>query len=125
MYYDYEPAPIKDPLYDSEHFALTAKIKNTVKNRKALREHAKEAIADYSPLATWLALDDQGDLRLIVELQGGTFYCGSDPLLAKTGSASKAHGQGAAKDKYGKKYKTQTAYLRDFLGEDYARIFGE
>lgn len=101
-------------------------IKATAANRKLLRSHAKEALRDYSPLMTWLVLDDNGNLFEIVEPQGQTYYVGNDEVIASTGSFHKAHGDGAACDKYGDKYKTQREYLIDLLGEDeYARIFAK
>ena len=60
------------------------------------------------------------------EPQGQTCYVGNDEVIASTGSFQKAHGDGAACDKYGDKYKTQREYLIDLLGEDeYARIFAK
>lgn len=99
-------------------------IKNTVANRKALRAHAKEALRDYSPVMTWLILDDDGDLYEICEPQGQTYYTGSDIVIAKTGGFAKAHGDGAARNENGEKYRTQRDYLMDLLGKnDYDRLF--
>ena len=105
---------------------MTAQIKATVANRKVLRSHAKEAMADYSPVMTWLLLDNDGDLHEIIEPQGQNYYTGSDEVIATTGGFRKAHGDGAAVNGYGEKYKTQMAYLTDLLGEkEYNRIFGK
>lgn len=102
----------------------SSKINNTVKNRKVLRDHAKEAMADYSHLMTWLLLDDDGDLSILSEPQGQSEYIGSDTVISTTGGFHKAHGDGAATDSDGQKYTTQKAYLADLLGElDYKRIF--
>jgi len=99
-------------------------IKATVSNRKALREHAREAIAKYSPEMTWLVVDDDGDLRIIAEPQGQTEYVGEDEVIAATGSFYKAHGNGAATDEMGNEYSTQRDYLIDLLGDsEYRRIF--
>lgn len=98
-------------------------IKATAANRKVLRDHAREAIADYSPVMTWL-LDQDGDLLIIEEPQGQTYYVGDLPIVATTGSFGKAHGDGATRDEYGRPYRTQRAYLQDLLGPDhYERIF--
>ena len=103
---------------------MTTQIKATVANRKILRSHAKEAMADYSAVMTWLVLDNDGDLFEIVEAQGQTFYTGNDEVIAKTGGFYKSCGEGAATDEYGNKYRTQKAYLSDLLGKDeYERIF--
>ena len=62
----------------------------------------------------------------IVEPQGQTYYTGSDEVIATTGGFRKAHGDGAAVNGYGEKYKTQKAYLSDLLGKnEYERIFGK
>lgn len=100
------------------------KINATPENRKILRKHAREALANYSPVMTWLILDKDGDLYIIEEPQGQTEYCGDDDVLATTGDFYKAHGDGAVTDDYGNKYKTQRDYLTDLLGADnYNRIF--
>ena len=105
---------------------MTTQIKANVANRKVLRSHAKEAMADYSPVMTWLVLDNDGDLFEIVEPQGQTFYTGDDEVIAATGGFHKSCGEGAATDEYGNKFKTQKAYLTDLLGEkEYNRIFGK
>lgn len=107
---------------------LTA-IKATAENRKTLRRHAKEAMAPYSNMMTWLLLDKSGDLSIISEPQGQSFYAGDDAVLAETGSFYKAHGDGAATyycPDAGKPlpYATQKHYLTDLLGEaEYERIF--
>lgn len=90
-------------------------IKNTVSNRKILRAHAKEAMLDYSPIMTWLVCVD-GDLHIVVEPQGQSFYCGAGRVIGTTGSVYKAHGQGAETDEMGNRYKSQKAYLFDLLG---------
>lgn len=103
----------------------TAKINATPANRKALRSHAREAMMDYSRIMTWLIVDQAGGLYEIVVPQGQTSYIGSDEVIATTGGFHKAHGAGAAADEYGKKYRTQKAYLTDLLGAaEYKRIFG-
>lgn len=99
-------------------------IKSTVHNRKILRKHAKEAMADYSPLMTWLLLDENGDLSIATEPQGQSEYVGPDTVIATTGGFHKAHGDGAAINADGHKYTTQKAYLLDLLGDlDHKRIF--
>lgn len=101
------------------------KINATPASRKALRSHAREAMADYSRIMTWLIVDSAGDLYEITEPQGQTVYVGSDEVVATTGGFHKSHGAGAAADEYGKKYRTQKAYLTDLLGSaEYKRIFG-
>ncbi len=101
-------------------------IKATAANRKVLRGHAKEALRDYSPVMTWLVLEDDGNLFEIVEPQGQTYYTGNDEVVASTGGFHKAHGDGAARDEDGNKYKNQREYLIDLLGEaEYARIFAK
>lgn len=103
---------------------MNTQIKATVANRKVLREHAREALACYSPVMTWLVLDDNGDLYQIVEPQGQTFYTGNDEIIATTGGFHKSCGEGAAVNEYGEKYKTQKAYLIGLLGKsEYDRIF--
>lgn len=104
----------------------TSKINATPANRRALREHAREAIAAYSAMMTWLVLDGDGDLYELVEPQGQSSYCGADDVIASTGSFYKAHGDGAATDpSTGRPYRLQRDYLADLLGKaDYARIFG-
>ena len=105
---------------------MTTQINATVANRKILRSHAKEALANYSAVMTWLVLEDNGDLYEIVEPQGQTYYTGNDEVIATTGGFYKSCGEGAAIDSRGNKYKTQKAYLTDLLGEDnYNRIFGK
>jgi hypothetical protein len=100
-------------------------INATVANRKILRSHAKEALADYSRVMTWLVLDSDGDLYELIEPQGQTHYCGRDEVIATTGDFYKAHGDGAARRPDGGKYKAQRDYLQDLLGvTNYARIFG-
>lgn len=99
-------------------------INNTIANRKALRAHAKEALRDYSPVMTWLVIEEDGSLYEICEPQGQTYYRGSDYVFATTGGFHKAHGDGAARNDIGQKYRTQREYLKDLLGkEEYARIF--
>ena len=103
---------------------MTTQIKATVANRKNLRLHAKEAMADYSAVMTWLVLDNDGDLYQIVEPQGQTYYTGNDKVIATTGGFYKSYGVGAVTDEYGNKYRTQKAYLTDLLGKtEYERIF--
>ena len=103
---------------------MTTQIKATVANRKILRSHAKEAMADYSAVMTWLVLDNDGDLYQIVEPQGQTYYTGNDEVIATTGGFYKSCGEGAVTDEYGNKYRTQKAYLTDLLGKtEYERIF--
>ena len=102
-----------------------SKIKATGANRRVLREHAREALADYSRVMTWLVVDSDGDLREIVEPQGQTVYVGADEVVATTGGFYKAYGDGAARSETGEKYGTQRAYLIDLLGRpEYDRIFG-
>lgn len=102
------------------------KINATASNRKTLRSHAREAMADYSSIMTWLTLDTDGNLREVVEPQGQSIYVGDNEVIATTGSFYKAHGDGAALDNHGEKYTTQRRYLTDLLGaDDYARIFSK
>ena len=99
-------------------------INNTQKNRKLLRRHAREALCTYSPVMTWLLLDDSGNLAIIEEPQGQSEYVGTDKVIAKTGGFYKAHGDGAACNSAGYPYRTQRAYLTDLLGSDnYNQIF--
>lgn len=102
-----------------------AKINATPANRKILREHAREAMAAYSHLMTWLVNDDSGDLSIITEPQGQSVYTGAEEVIAATGGFHKAHGDGAAIDaSTGREYRTQRAYLADLLGtSECARIF--
>lgn len=104
-----------------------AKINATPANRKQLRAHAREALAAYSRVMTWLVVDGEGDLSTIVEPQGQTVYVGGDTVIATTGGFHKAHGDGAAVDPAtGRPYSTQRAYLSDLLGApEYQRIFGK
>ena len=103
---------------------MSTQIKATAANRKILRSHAKEAMADYSAVMTWLVLDNDGDLYQIVEPQGQTFYTGNDEVITTTGGFHKSCGEGAAANEYGEKHKTQKAYLSDLLGKtEYERIF--
>lgn len=100
-------------------------INPTPANRNTLRRHSREALADYSPVMTWLVLDANGDLEIITEPQGQTEYTGADEVIATTGDFHKAHGNGAETDSHGNKYRTQRDYLTDLLGADcYVRIFG-
>ena len=102
---------------------MTTQIKATAANRKILRSHAKEAMADYSAVMTWLVLED-GDLYEIINPQGQTFYTGNDFIIATTGGFHKSCGEGAVTDEYGNKYKTQKSYLSALLGKtEYERIF--
>ena len=103
------------------------KINATPANRKQLRAHAREALASYSRVMTWLILDNDGDLGTIVEPQGQTVYVGSETVIAPTGGFHKAHGDGAAVDPAtGRPYSTQRAYLSDLLGDaEYERVFGK
>ena len=78
-------------------------IKATAANRKVLRGHAKEALKDYSPVMTWLVLEEDGNLFEIVEPQGQTFYTGNDEVVPSTGAFHKAHGEGAARNEDAKK----------------------
>jgi hypothetical protein len=104
-------------------------IKATPENREILRQHAKEAMANYSNLMTWLILNKHGDLSIISEPQGQSIYAGSDVVLAATGGFYKAHGNGAATyycTDAGEPlpYATQKHYLTDLLGQaEYKRIF--
>lgn len=101
-------------------------IKPTVENRKILREHAKEALKDYSRVITWLVVSQEGKLSIISEPQGQTFYTGSDEVIDITGGFRKAHGDGAARDKNGQKYTSQMAFLIDLLGViEYERLFNK
>lgn len=104
-----------------------AKINATPANRKQLRAHAREALAAYSRVMTWLVVDGEGDLSTIVEPQGQTVYVGGDTVIATTGGFHKAHGDGAAiNPQTGRAYRTQCAYLTDMLGvSEYQRIFGK
>ena len=103
---------------------MTTYIKPTIASRKVLRSHAREAMRCYSPVMTWLLLDNNGDLYELVEAQGQTEYVGSEKVIATTGGFYKAHGNGAVTNKYGQPYKTQKAYLIDLLGKsEYERIF--
>jgi hypothetical protein len=100
------------------------RINATIQNRKVLRAHAREALLDYSPVMTWLLLDNDGDLYIITEPQGQTEYTGNDEVIAQTGGFRKAHGDGAAKTEYGDKYRSQSSYLTDLIGaDDYNRVF--
>lgn len=102
------------------------KINATPANRKVLRKHAKEAMADYSQVMTWLLLGKDGNLWILTEPQGQTSYVGADKVIATTGSFYKAHGNGAARNHNGEKYTSQQKYLTDLLGErEYNRIFGK
>ena len=103
------------------------KINATPANRKQLRAHAREALASYSAVMTWLVLDADGGLSTIAERQGQSYYVGSDTVIATTGGFHKAHGDGAAVDpSTGRSYSTQRAYLSDLLGaSEYQRIFGK
>jgi hypothetical protein len=101
-------------------------INATAHNRQVLREHAREALEDYSPIMTWLLLEEDGNLWILSEPQGQTSYAGDDEIIATTGGFHKAHGDGAATDDNGVRYKTQRAYLTDLLGQDkYNRIFAK
>lgn len=101
-------------------------INNTVANRKVLREHAREALAAYSPVMTWLLLDAEGNLDILTEPQGQTYYTGDDIVIATTGGFYKSCGEGEACDEYGNPYKTQRDYLKDLLGKkDYDRLFNK
>lgn len=113
-------------MFDYYETNRLVEIKATPHNRKMLRKHAKEAMLDYSPIMTWLALDNNGDLYIEEEPQGQTFWVGTDEVIAQTGSFYKYYGDGAVSDDQGNKYKTQRAYLIDLLGEiEYNRIFCE
>ena len=102
-----------------------AKINATVQNRKILRVHAKEAMRAYSPIMTWLLLDSKGNLHILSEPQGHSFYNGNDIVIATTGGFHKIHGNGngAVTDEWGYKYTSQRAYLKDLLENEYDRIF--
>jgi hypothetical protein len=101
-------------------------INATAHNRKVLREHAREALEDYSPIMTWLLLEEDGNLWILSEPQGQSMYTGTDEVIATTGGFYKAHGDGAAHDDNGHKFMTQRAYLTDLLGDkDYKRIFSK
>lgn len=105
---------------------MNAIINNTVANRKALREHAREALATYSPIMTWVLLDSDGDLYILTEAQGQTYYTGKDIVIATTGGFHKSCGEGEARDENGRPYKTQRSYLKDLLGKkDYDRLFNK
>lgn len=101
------------------------RITNCPANRKVLRSHAREAMRDYSPVMTWLVLEN-GMLTQIVEPQGETAYTGDGEVIATTGDFHKAHGKGAVINQVtGKPYRTQRDYLRDLLGrEQYVSLFG-
>ena len=103
------------------------KINTTPANRKQLRGHAREALAAYSRVMTWLVVDGTGDLSTIVEPEGQSAYVGGDVVIAATGGFHKSHGDGAAIDpSTGRAYRTQRAYLTDLLGaSEYQRIFGK
>jgi hypothetical protein len=101
-------------------------INTTPENKKVLRSHANEALKEYSPIMTWLVLDDGGDLLEVVEPQGQSEYVGDGTILARTGGFSKSHGDGTATNEEGVKYKTQKAYLADLLGHDvYLEVFAK
>lgn len=105
---------------------MKAIITNNVTNRKALREHAREALRSYSPVMTWLILDSDGELHEICEPQGQTYYAGSDVVIATTGGFAKSCGEGAACNEWGEEYRTQRDYLKDLLGKkDYDRLFNK
>lgn len=105
---------------------MKAIIANTVANRKALREHAREAMREYSPVMTWLILESDGNLYEICEPQGQTYYTGRDIVVATTGGFAKSCGEGAARNDWGEKYRTQRDYLQDLLGKkDYDRLFNQ
>lgn len=76
---------------------MKAIITNTAANRKALREHAREALRSYSPVMTWLIVDSDGELHEICEPQGQTYYTGSDIVIATTGGFAKSCGEGGTK----------------------------
>ena len=103
-----------------------ATINATPENRKQLRGHAREALASYSRVMTWLVLDADGDLSTIVEPQGQSVYVGDGQVIAQTGGFYKAHGDGAAVNPAtGRPYKTQREYLVGLLGQaECGRIFG-
>lgn len=104
---------------------MNASINATPANRRVLRKHAREAMLAYSRVMTWIVLDSEGHLSEIVEPQGQTYYVGTGVVVASTGGFAKSHGDGAAIDRNGEKYKTQRAYLADLLGDaEYRRIFG-
>ena len=100
-------------------------IAPTAANRKILRAHAREAMAKYSRVMTWLILDNEGNLDIVVEPQGQSVYVGNDEVLATTGGFYASCGQGGAIDsRTGRAYRTQGAYLSDLLGQNnYNRIF--
>ena len=100
-------------------------IAATIANRKQLREHAREALAPYSRVMTWLVVDGTGELCTIVEPEGQSAYVGVDLVVATTGGFHKAHGAGGAIDpSAGRVYRTQRVYLVDLLGSpEYRRIF--
>lgn len=100
-------------------------INATPANRKALRAHAREAMAAYSRIMTWVVLDSEGDLHIIAEPQGQTVYVGDDEVIATTGGFHKAHGKGAAiNPATGCAYATRREYLTDLLGaEKYNQVF--
>jgi len=112
------------PCFFHQEYILT-KINATPANRKTLRRHAREAMAAYSCVMTWLLLADDGDLWIAEEPQGQSVYVGSDKIIAMTGGYHKAQGDGAVFDPAtGRPYRTQRDYLADLLGEDvYVRIF--
>jgi len=81
-------------------------------------------MCDYSPVMTWLLLDEDGNLSVRQEPQGQSAYVGDDEVVAKTGDFYKAHGDGAARDCHGQEYTSDEAYLTDLLGVgEYNRIF--
>lgn len=98
--------------------------KDSIENRKKLRGHAREALRAYSPVMTWLLLDEDGDLSILEEPQGQTFYTGKKEVIATTGGFAKAHGDGAARDSDGMPYKTQWDYLLATFGEEFLKDFG-
>lgn len=104
-----------------------ATINATPANRQILRKHAREAMAAYSQVMTWLVSDGSGDLSIITEPQGQSVYVGNDEVVAATGGFHKAHGDGAAIDpRTGRAYRTQRDYLADLLGAtEHARIFAK
>lgn len=106
----------------SKQYAINA----TVENRKLLRKHAKEAMKDYSPVMTWLLVTPTGNLIILEEPQGQSFYAGEYPVISTTGSFYKASGDGAARNECGEKYKTQKEFLQNLLGcKEYERIFDQ
>lgn len=101
-------------------------INNTPANRKQLRILAQEAMASYSPIMTWVVLDANGDLYTLVEPQGQSYYSGGDIVIATTGGFAKSCGEGAARDEFGNKFKTQKAFLTHLLGaKEYDRLFNK